>query len=286
MMALWYFLLSFAVAQVPARTIEVQLQDPRGQVKSGLQASVRGSSGTQLQVRFRNDGQPPDLEALDTIHTTAFPLADASMALTLTSGGETWEVETAIDQDSTNPVITLHLGPNGGLVVVQGEGASPKDTPSTTAAASGGSGWIWGGLFVGLGLGLGLGLRWIGRRTVVPAPLVGTPQAPQIPPRCVPRGALDATVSGALAEHRIIVLGQAGDCAGAYACCAEPVTSPAELVAAVEQVAVTPGEPVALLIVDAARLLQDGRIEPLEDLNQRVGGRFPLWVVDGPQDWA
>lgn len=280
------FLCSLASAQVPARTIEVQLQDPRGQVKSGLQASVRGASGTQLQVRFRNDGQPPDLEALDTIHTTAFPMSDASMALTLTSGGETWEVETTIDQTSTNPIITLHLGPNGGLVVVQAEGAKPKDSPGASSTTSSAGGWVWGGLFIGVGLGIGLGLRWIGRRPVRRVALSGLPEQSSIAPRSVVRGELDATLRADLQGHRVIAVGDAGDCAGAYATCTEPSVSPVALLAALEHEAARGGGPVALVVLDASRVAQDGRRAPLDDLERRINGRFPLWVVDGPADWA
>ena|GEM_PF-3468849 len=284
----WLIAASMAWAQVPARTIEVQLQDPRGQVKSGLQASVRGSSGTQLQVRFRNDGQPPDLEALDTIHTTAFPLSDPSMALTLTSGGESWEVETTVDQASANPIVTLHLGPNGGLVVVQEEGAKPKDSP--TASSGGGStsggAWVWAGLFLGVGLGLGVGMRFIGRRTVYAAPFVGLPDRKPLAPKRVPRGEVDSLLGGALSGHRVFVVGAHGACPEAYAVCAEPNILPAELVAAVEQAAVAPGAAVALLVLDKERLIQDGRSDPLQDLDARVAGRFPLYVVDGPDSWS
>ncbi len=274
------FFWNLASGQTPARTIEVQLQDPRGQVKSGLQASVRGSSGTQLQVRFRNDGQPPDLEALDTIHTTAFPLADASMSLTLTSGGETWEVETSIDQDSTNPIITLHLGPNGGLVVVQEAGAGPKDTQTSSTGSSSAGGWAWGGLFLGVGLGIGLGLRWIGRRPALAVALSGLPERVPLPTQSLARGGLDALLTGALADHRVIVVGDSGDCAGAHAVCSDPTISPVELVAALEAEAVVPGGPVALLLLEPSRIVQDGRRAPLEDLERRVAGRFPVWVVD------
>ncbi len=274
---------SLGLAQVPARTIEVQLQDPRGQVKSGLQASVRGSTGTQLQVRFRNDGQPPDLEALDTIHTTAFPLADASMTLTLTSGGETWEVETSVDQTDANPVVTLHLGPNGGLVVVQAEGSRPSDSQSSTSSSSGSGVWVWGGLFLGVGVGVGLGLRWIGRRPARAVALSGLPEHAPIPLKSLARGGLDELLTGALAQYRVIVVGDPGDCAGAHAVCADPAISVVELVAAVEREAVVLGGPVALLVIDPARIVQDGRRPPLKYLDLLVGGRFPVWIVDDPQ---
>lgn len=280
------FLCAVGLAQVPARTIEVQLQDPRGQVKSGLQASVRGASGTQVQVRFRNDGVPPDLEALDTIHTTAFPMADSSMSLILTSGGQTWEVETAIDEVNKNPVITLHLGPNGGLVVVQAADDKPRDTQTATASAPiSVSGWVWGGLCIGLGIGMGLGLRWIGRRPVRAVGLRGAPELTPIAPRSLRRADLDAALQ-VLSEHRVISLGPLDACPAAYAVCAEPGVSPGALVAAVEQHAVRVGGPVALVVVELARLAQDGRRAPLEDLARRVGGRFELWVVDGPPEWS
>ncbi len=271
---------SLGLAQVPARTIEVQLQDPRGQVKSGLQASVRGSTGTQMQVRFRNDGQPPDLEALDTIHTTAFPMADTSMTLTLTSAGETWEVETSVDQSSANPVVTLHLGPNGGLVVVQEEGSRPSDSQTSTSSSSGSGVWVWGGLFLGVGVGLGLGLRWIGRRPARAVALSGLPQRDPIALNSLARGGLDELLTGPLAAHRVIVVGDPGDCAGAHAVCADLAISPVELVSAVEREAAAEGGPVALLVIDPARIVQDGRRPPLQDLDLRVGGRFPVWLVD------
>jgi hypothetical protein len=276
---------ALAAAQVPPRTIEVRLQDPSGQVKSMLQASVRGSSGTQLHVRFRNDGQPPDLVALDTVHTAVFPMSDNAVTLTLSSAGKTWEVETTIQKGMANPVITLHLGPGGGLVVVQSEGDKSMDTSSTATASQGVSSWVWGGLFLGVGLGLGIGLRWIGRRPVRPALLSGLPERPGISPRSIPRGGLDALLTAELKEYRVIVVGEPGDSAGAHASCPLPAVSPVALVAAVEREAARAGGPVALLIIDAGRVTQDGRRPPLDDLNGRVGGRFPLWVVDGPEEW-
>lgn len=276
---------ALAAAQVPARTIEVRLQDPSGQVKSALQASVRGSGGTQLHVRFRNDGEPPDMVALDTLHTAAFPFADDVITLVLSSAGETWEVQTSIQKGETNPVIILHLGPGGGLVVVQGEGDKPAETSGSEASSQGVSKWAWGGLFLGMGLGLGLGLRWIGRRPVRPALLSGLPERPGISPRSIPRGGLDALLMAELGDHRVIAVGEPGDCAGAHASCALPVVSPVALVAAVEREAARAGGPVALLIIDAGRVSQDGRCPPIDDLSRRIGGRFPLWVVDGPEEW-
>jgi hypothetical protein len=194
-------------------------------------------------------------------------------------------VETTIQKGMANPVITLHLGPGGGLVVVQSEGDKSMDTSSTATASQGVSSWVWGGLFLGVGLGLGIGLRWIGRRPVRPALLSGLPERPGISPRSIPRGGLDALLTAELKEYRVIVVGEPGDSAGAHASCPLPAVSPVALVAAVEREAARAGGPVALLIIDAGRVTQDGRRPPLDDLNGRVGGRFPLWVVDGPEDW-
>ena len=126
----------------------------------------------------------------------------------------------------------------------------------------------------------------LGQRGVRPAPLSGIPDVEGVPPRRVDRGELDALLNSELDGYRVIAVGPAGDCAGAYGSCTEPIVSPAELVAAVEHASARVGDPVALLVLDAGRISQDGRRPPLEDLRSRVDGRFPLWVVDGPADWT
>ncbi len=60
---------------------------------------------------------------------------------------------------------------------------------------------------------------------------------------------------------------------------------PDELVVAIERHAVTPGLPVALLVTHQDRLPRASAMDPLEMLDEEVEGRFPLWVVDGFEDW-
>ena len=145
---------------------------------------------------------------------------------------------------------------------------------------------LWAVLFALLGTGLALAPSWLGRRNRGPAPLDPQPPTGTVAPIRLRARDVDGALDGPLEGHRVIVLGPIPDERGGLIRCQQRAPLPDELVAAVEGIAASEGPRPALLVTDAARLDRPGRAPAVEALAARVGGRFPLWVVDGPGDWA
>ncbi len=141
---------------------------------------------------------------------------------------------------------------------------------------------LWAACFAGFGVALAVGLLWAARRRPRPARLDAA-AAPAIPPRRLAARQLDALLAGPLRQHRVVLLGE--ERTGCIACL-DAAVLPVELVAAVERLAVVAGPPIALVVAAPGRLEAPIGSEPAATLAAEVAGRFPLWVVDGPADWA
>ena len=96
-------------------------------------------------------------------------------------------------------------------------------------------------------------------------------------------------LTGPLADHRVVIVGDVDTPRRRRKSelfrCLSDFPLPDELVVAIERHAVTPGLPVALLVTHQDRLPRASAMDPLEMLDEEVEGRFPLWVVDGFEDW-
>ena len=139
-------------------------------------------------------------------------------------------------------------------------------------------------------LAFGLSLAFItalrGRRPRRLALLEDVDDQPMIDPMRVDPGDVVAALDhGPLSGTRVVVVGEKPAARAPMIACLEEAPLPSELTAAVERLAAVPGPTVTLLVTDIDRLDSPGRTEPVEALQKAVGGRFPLWIVDGPEGW-
>jgi len=290
------------------RQVDVFVVDPGQMVQGTLLGRARGNSGQSMELVFHDDGREPDEAANDHVYVARMNMTDTSVQLTLTAGGKQWTGNTVVPDSEARVAIRLRLGPEGGLVMDHGgptgsaeRGAGnsfkaflgpliaggPPEPPGPGGGGGMGSSaaWPWAFLLLGLGFGLGVGIRWVGRNRAHTLVLRGAEASPHHSPRRVPADGLGALLSGPLADARIVWLGEPPvEDAHALVCEQHRVT-PAELVAAVEQAGVGSAMPMALVVMDVARLEVSGRADPAVTLAKGVGGRFALWVVDGPTDW-
>lgn len=105
------------------------------------------------------------------------------------------------------------------------------------------------------------------------------------PPRRLESEQIAELLAGPLSGHRVVTLGDLETTSDHVIRCLSKHPLPDSLVRAIERLAVTPGQPLALLIVDPDQLVGANALDPLEMLAEEVEGRFPLWVVDGFEDW-
>lgn len=189
--------------------------------------------------------------------------------------------------------------PPGGTKGKPPELAAGKGSKTGVAAISGGGGgtilpskktrsnalWFvlaaWG--FTALGFVLATVIWLTGRKGAAPVKLKVSEVPPPVPPVRLDRASLPAALAGPLHEHRVVLLGSLPPGLEVAISCEDRKASAEGLVRAVEQEAARQGPPVALLIVEVDRL--DGKASASERLAEIVGGRFPLWVVDGPEAW-
>jgi len=160
--------------------------------------------------------------------------------------------------------------------------AEAADRPSSFAPGLA----LWAVLFALLGTGLALVPSWLGRRNRGPATLDPPPPPGTVAPISLAADDVGSALAGPLADHRVVVLGPVPEGSRGLILCREPAPLPDELVAAVEGVAAAEGPRPALLVTDASLLDRPGRRPPLEALADAVAGRFPLFVVDGPNEWS
>jgi hypothetical protein len=145
-----------------------------------------------------------------------------------------------------------------------------------------------GALMAGVGVGIGAAVVWLRRGRARAARLAVPPLTPVEPVR-ITGPSVDAVVDGPLAAHRIVVLDTPeapGPSRPHVFRCEEQGVTPRELVLALESLAATPGPPVALLVSDLSALDRPGPSGVAGALAEAVAGRFPLYVVGGPDTWA
>jgi len=92
-------------------------------------------------------------------------------------------------------------------------------------------------------------------------------------------------LEGPLKDYRVVCLGPVAPEHQQIIPCLDQAPLPEELVAAVERLAAAAGNPVALLVTDPSLVERSGRDRHRKALQKQIYGRFPLWVVDGPESW-
>jgi hypothetical protein len=304
----------------------LQLQDAQSVVEGSLNVHLLGSDGTERHIEAADDGKMPDVSAGDHTFAVPVPsFADASVEIKVESGIRTWSVSTAVPLDDEKPLVRVVLGADGSARVAQapaGPSGGPMPGPSGPSAgmpgpnASGGgppsgaggqlpslgnapglaavaapaqaSILVNGVLMAGMGVGMGATMVWLRRGRVRAARLAVPPMTPLEPVR-ISGQSVDDVVDGPLAAHRIVVLDTSdAPCPSRPHVfrCEEQGVTPRELTLAVETLAATPGPPVALLVSDLSALDRPGPSGAARALADAVAGRFPLYVVDGPDAWA
>ncbi len=175
-------------------------------------------------------------------------------------------------------------GGNGGPPGSNTGGPAPTatDGPGATATEDdlGAGILVWGGVLVAFAAAAGVASALQTR------PGAGAPLGAKPPVRQAPRRLAAADVAAVLrvplAPYRVVVL---GDPLPETIACLERAPLPEELVTAIERLATTPGDPPALLVTDASRLDHPHPGDPVAALAARIGGYFPLYVVNGPASW-
>ena len=105
------------------------------------------------------------------------------------------------------------------------------------------------------------------------------------PPRRLESEQIAKLLAGPLVGHRVVLVGDLKVPADGIIRCLSKYPLPNALVRSIERLAVTPGLPLALLVTDPDRLARANAMDPVDMLAEEVDGRFPLWVVDGFEDW-
>lgn len=280
-----------ALASPGALAVQNQLlvlSDPSGVVPEAPTLRIVSGDGTVLELHPRDDGQDVDMRAGDRSFSATAPL--------LAPGRYTFTVPTASDplegtleaqaRATDKPVLYITLK-TGRLVVEETDpagmgrregGAGRGRTLETTASVDLSVGLYLLLLAVGAGQ-VGAALWFLARARSRPRParLVGGGTPHRFSPQRVARADLPALLAGPLAGYRRVRVG--GGVPGESDLLVEPGALPGEVVAAVEDLAVRPGPPVALVVEDPAALDAQDLCDPLAALESRVDGRFPLVVV-------
>ena len=300
----------------------LKIADHQGLLTKPAKVTLRGSSGTVRKVSPADNGVRPDVSAGDRIYTAPVPsFPDLIANYEIRSGDNKWTGKFGLDPKDVKATMVVKLARGGKSDPLTEEQArrlikpmrvvakpsaghrSPRgERPKAPAGGAAtypdrqasegfsrqakvGPGFVlWALLFVSFGLGLAITVALLGRRSGAAAQLV-PPAAPSPVAPMRLQGPVDAALAGPLASYRVVLLGPAPEGADGLVTCQDEAPLPDELVAAVESLAVTQGAPVALLLTDKELLDQPDQADPVVTLNKRVAGRFPLWVVDGPEDW-
>lgn len=275
------------------------------------EVTATGAGSESVELGPQDDGVPPDATAGDEIYTAHVPaFTGASVELHVTAGDRSWSTSVSLDADRPFSRVTLELGADGDVVAtpiagggIEGQplppadGPAPQAIPQTAAGPGepekaaerpsnvGASLALWAVLAAFFGVALVLAPRWLGRRSGGPSTLSPPMPTGAIPPVCLDAGDLSAALEGPLAGHRVLTLGAVPEGHPALFECVDRGPLPDEIVSAVEGLAASEGAPPALLVCEPTLLDRPGREPAIVSLERRVAGRFPLWVVDGPEGW-
>ncbi len=278
-MMIW-ILCTLALAQT-GREVEIHVQDPLRQVVGPLHAKLDGSQGTSQVVRFRDDGTAPDHTPGDGVHSAVVTIPDTMVHLELKAGDRNWTGDAVLPETEKDTVLRLQLGPESGVVVLQGArgmlgGPGPSGSPADGL-------WIWAVVLAAVGLGFGIALRWVTARPPPSARLRGPSKLAQVPPRRFAPGQV-GQVLASLSDQQVFALGPVPEGAAVISCTDARVT-PEALIRAVEHAAIPVATPTALVVTDPDALELPFRQAPADALCRVISGRFSLWLVDGPSDW-
>ena len=295
----------------------LQIYDPKRYLKKSPRVTLRGSMGSGRVVTPADSGkiQHSDVAKGDRIFSAPAPFfPDGVVNIVIKSDKRVWKTKVRIDPEQAQALVFLQLfadgkvkevprdvvgkplppghvglGRNLGEVrpVIPTVTRTTRPKSQTGGGANLGSGFVlWALAFVTLGLGMAITLALTGRRPKGAARLAVAGDAAVDPVQLEADDAA-AALAGPLAGHRVVLLGPAPEEVGdAVVTCLEENPLPDELVTAVERLAVSHGPPVALLVTDPEQLDRAGPTDPVLSLSKRVARRFPLWVVDGPEEWA
>ena len=123
-----------------------------------------------------------------------------------------------------------------------------------------------------------------GTRLVRPARL-SRPKPTQIAPVGIELEHVNRALEGPLAGYRVVLVGQVRPLPDKAFPCDERGVSPGELVAAVQELALTPGPPVAVLVVEPGDLDPAGLVPALVAVDRCLKRLAPLWAVRAPKSW-
>lgn len=300
----------FATEARAERGLLVQVQDSEHVLGTKVLVRLTGATGDVRTLQAADDGNVPDVSAGDGVWTAPLPsVRDTSGTVRIESGGRSWELSTELPMSDEKPFLRLAVSADGSIreatepLPGTGGGGGGGGDFRPLSAMGNGSGMqmamqqpmqqttpvpteslIFPSALGGATIGLGIGALALRALRVRPVRLVA-PQSAPTPPVRLTRDQIAAALAGPLAGLRVVCLGPAPN--GASVIRSEDRGAlPAELVAAVERLAATPGPPPALLITDPGALDRTGRAPPARVLARAVDGRFPLYVVDGPEEWA
>ena len=272
----------------------VQVFDADGLLDAGSEVTLRGEGGATATVELRDDGCGEDRDAQDLFYTAGVPsFSERKFEIEVRSDEKLWTMKTELDPADDKPLLIVAPRPDGTLdivdVAVQDVGAKLLKHGSKQAPPEPGGG-VWTLIVAIAALAFGLSLAFVvalwGRRPRRRARLEGDQDYPVIEPtRVGSRDVIAALDGGPLGGMRVVVVGAKPDACTPGIACLDTAPLPVELVAAVERLAAVPGPPVALLVTKIDRVDSHGRVEQVVALGRAVAGRFPLWVVDGPDGW-
>ena len=291
----------------------LQIYDPKRYLKKPPRVTLRGSLGTMRVVIPQDSGkiQHSDVTKGDHVFSAPAPFfPDGVVRIMIKSERRKWSIKVKMEPEVAQALVFLQLFKGGKVEEVPrdvvGKPLPPGNVglgrnlgevrpviptvtrttrPESQGSANLGSGFVlWALAFVTLGLGGAITLALTGRRPRGASRLAAPDGEPIVE---VQLAAADvaAVLEGPLAEFRVVLLGEAPHSGAGIVHCLEENPLPDELVTAVERLAVSPGPPVALLVTDPELLDRAGPMDPVISLSKRVARRFPLWVVDGPEEW-
>lgn len=314
------------IGRAEAAGFLLQLQDAQSVAVGPMTVHLRGSDGTERHLEAADDGQMPDLSAGDHTYSVPIPsFTDTAVEVTVENGSRSWTFSATVPLDDEKPLVRVVLGADGSARLAKAPSAPPAGMgmngmgnggmspamnggPRTTAPGTpmpGGSVattpglsqvaaparaaiFINSALLGGVGVGLGAGIVWL-RRGRARVPRLSTPASAAAAVVRLGAESLADVVDGPLRQYRVVLL-DAPDAPGPSRPhvfrCEEAGVTPRELVLAVEALAATAGPPVALLVTDLSALDRPGPSGAAAALVDAVAGRFPLYVVDGPDEWA